>query len=106
MAIDKLPSGISNHTALTQSNKYKATAEKPTVQQANTQAASKQDAVTLSPQAKRLKQAQQSLANAPVSDNSAKIAALKKAVNEGSYQVDSDRLAANISRFEQDLKGL
>lgn len=106
MAIDKLPAGIGNNTPLT-SNKYKQNVGTDTAP-SNTQttAAPKQDSVTLTPQAQRLSQVQQSLANAPAPDNSARIDALKKAINEGSYQVDSERLAANISRFEQDLEGL
>ena len=106
MAIDKLPAGFGSNAPLS-NNKYKqsvgtdaAPADTPTT------AAAKQDSVTLTPQAQRLGQVQQSLANAPAPDNSARLEALKKAINEGSYQVDSDRLAANISRFEQDLEGL
>ncbi|WP_319781855.1 flagellar biosynthesis anti-sigma factor FlgM [Oceanisphaera sp. IT1-181] len=106
MAIDKLPVGISTSTPLT-NNKYKqsvATDAAPS-NTPNT-VAPKQDSVTLTPQAQRLSQVQHSLANTPAPDNSARLEALKKAINEGSYQVDSDRLAANISRFEQDLEGL
>ncbi|GGB44938.1 hypothetical protein GCM10011502_17790 [Oceanisphaera marina] len=105
MAIDKLPAGIGNNAPL--ANKYKqsvtndiAAGTKPSATSAN------QDSVTLTPQAQRLGQVQQTLVNTPAPDNSARLEALKKAINEGSYQVDSDKLAANISRFEQDLEGL
>ena len=106
MAIDKLPAGIGASTPPT-SNKYKQNVgtDAP-ANNAPASAAAKQDSVTLTPQAQRLSQVQHSLANAPAPDNSARLEALKKAINEGSYQVDSDRLAANISRFEQDLEGL
>ncbi|MGO1247941.1 MAG: flagellar biosynthesis anti-sigma factor FlgM [Oceanisphaera sp.] len=106
MAIDKLPAGLGNSTPLT-TNKYKQNIGNEAAPNAakNTVSPS-QDSVTLTPQAQRLSQVQQNLANTSAPDNSAKIAALKKAVNEGSYQVDSDKLAANISSFEQDLKGL
>lgn len=107
MAIDKLPLGIGNNAPLT-NNKYKQTVATDTasINSVSTTVTAKQDSVTLTPQAQRLNQVQQSLANAPAPDNSARLEALKKAINEGSYQVDSDRLAANISRFEQDLEGL
>lgn len=104
MAIDKVPAGIGNNTPLV-ANKYKqsmtgdvAAGTKP--------APANQDSVTLTPQAQRLGQVQQTLVNTPAPDNSARLEALKKAINEGSYQVDSNKLAANISRFEQDLEGL
>ena len=106
MAIDKLPAGIGTNTPLT-NNKYKqSVGTEAAPSNAPAQATAKQDSVTLTPQAQRLSQVQHSLANAPAPDNSARLEALKKAINEGSYQVDSDRLAANISRFEQDLEGL
>lgn len=106
MAIEKLPVGFGSTAPLT-NNKYKQSigTDATPASTANT-AAAKQDSVTLTPQAQRLSQVQQSLANTPAPDNSARLEALKKAINEGSYQVDSDRLAANISRFEQDLEGL
>ena len=103
MAIDKLPPGLGSSTPLTSNPKYKAS----TTAGAQPDGGStpiRKDEVTLTPQARRLSQMQQSLATSP--DNGARLDALKKAINEGSYQVDSDRLAANISRFEQDLEGL
>lgn len=105
MAIDKLPPGLGNTTPLASNQKYKAWATAGTQPNGNS-ASIRQDEVTLTPQARRLSQMQQSLATAPAPDNSARLDALKKAINEGSYQVDSERLAANISRFEQDLEGL
>ncbi|WP_298717735.1 flagellar biosynthesis anti-sigma factor FlgM [uncultured Oceanisphaera sp.] len=105
MAIDKLPPGLGSTTPLANNAKYKASTTTGAQPDGST-AAIRQDEVTLTPQAKRLSQMQQSLATTPAPDNSARLDALKKAINEGSYQVDSERLAANISRFEQDLEGL
>lgn len=106
MAIDKLPPGMGTNAPLP-NNKFKANVSTDTATNAAPNSAvTKQDSVTLTPQAQRLSQVQQSLANAPAPDNSARLEALKKAINDGSYHVDSDRLAANISRFEQDLEGL
>lgn len=105
MAIDKLPPGLGSTTPLASNQKYKASTTAGLQPNGNS-ASIRQDEVTLTPQARRLSQMQQSLATAPAPDNSARLDALKKAINEGSYQVDSERLAANISRFEQDLEGL
>lgn len=106
MAIDKLPAGIGNNMPLA-NNKLKQGANTEASRNSDTNTVSaKQDSVTLTPQAQRLSQVQQSLSNAPAPDNSARLEALKKAINEGSYQVDSDRLAASISNFEQELEGI
>ena len=106
MAIDKLPAGMGSNAPLAH-NKYKPGVATDTSAGARpTSVSANQDSVTLTPQAQRLGQVQQTLANTPAPDNSARLDALKKAINEGSYQVDTDKLAANISRFEQDLEGL
>ncbi|MBM7457287.1 negative regulator of flagellin synthesis FlgM [Oceanisphaera litoralis] len=105
MAIDKLPPGLGNSTPLTGTQKYQASTTSGAPPSSGPTSI-RQDEVTLTPQARRLNQMQQSLATTPAPDNSARLEALKKAINEGSYQVDSERLAANISRFEQDLEGL
>ncbi|MBO1519972.1 flagellar biosynthesis anti-sigma factor FlgM [Oceanisphaera pacifica] len=106
MAIDKLPTSLGNSTPLA-NNKYKQNiGNEAAPSAAKNTVATTQDSVTLTPQAQRLSQVQHNLANTSAPDNSAKIEALKKAINEGTYQIDSDKLAANISSFEQDLEGL
>lgn len=105
MAIDKIPPGLANSAALAGNGKYKGPTQAGETKSTNSPVAS-QDSVSLTPEAQRLNQVQQSLASAPAPDNSARLEALKKAINEGSYQVDSERLAANISRFEQDIETL
>ncbi|MBL1378425.1 flagellar biosynthesis anti-sigma factor FlgM [Zobellella iuensis] len=105
MAIDKIPPGLANSPALAGNGKYKGPAQGSEAKSASSPVTS-QDSVSLTPEAQRLSQVQQSLASAPAPDNSARLEALKKAINEGSYQVDSERLAANISRFEQDIETL
>lgn len=105
MAIDKLPPGLTGGAQAVGGNKYKASTQADNGQTpASPQV--KQDSVSLTPEAQRLNKMQQSLASAPVPDNSARLEALKKAVNEGSYQIDSDRLAANIANLEQDIETL
>ncbi|PSJ46291.1 flagellar biosynthesis anti-sigma factor FlgM [Zobellella endophytica] len=105
MAIDKLPPGLTGGAQTVGGNKYKASPQAENGQ-APASPQAKQDSVSLTPEAQRLTKMQQSLASAPAPDNSARLEALKKAVNEGSYQVDSDRLAANIANLEQDIETL
>ena len=62
--------------------------------------------MTLTPEAKQLNRMQQSLQAGAGTDNSARLDAIKKAVNEGSYKVDADRLAGNIINLEQDIESL
>jgi len=60
------------------------------------------DPVSLTSDAKQLSAMQKQLIDAPA-DNSDKIAALKQAVADGSYKIDSTKLAQNISSFETQL---
>ncbi|NLS11633.1 flagellar biosynthesis anti-sigma factor FlgM [Vibrio sp. SM6] len=61
-----------------------------------------QDSVSLSSQGKAMGQLQQSMAATPAFD-AAKVAAIKEAIANGSYQVDPERLADNIMKFENEL---
>ena len=98
MAIDKLPAGIGNNAPL--ANKYKqsvtndiAAGTKPSATSAN------QDSVTLTPQAQRLGQVQQTLVNTPAPDNSARLEALKKAKDKlEKYAKDDRRPLSNLVR--------
>ncbi|OXS14389.1 flagellar biosynthesis anti-sigma factor FlgM [Zobellella denitrificans] len=103
MAIDKLPPGLGNSTQVVGGNKYPAPAKSQGRQ--DTAPPAQQDSVSLTPEARQLNRMQQSL-TAPAADNSARLEALKKAINEGSYKVDSERLAANIANLEQDIEKL
>ncbi|PMH41001.1 flagellar biosynthesis anti-sigma factor FlgM [Vibrio sp. 10N.286.49.B3] len=80
-------------------------AETTTSQNAAKPAANTQDAVSISSQSKAMGQLQQNMANEPSFD-SAKVAAIKEAIANGSYTVDAEKLAGNIMRFEQELSGL
>jgi negative regulator of flagellin synthesis FlgM len=61
-----------------------------------------QDAVVLTDQARSLGRIEQDLkSSAP--DNSEKIAALKQAVTDGSYQVDAAQVAKKMGNFESQL---
>ncbi len=63
-----------------------------------------QDSVNVSVQAQQLKGAQQKADDAPGFDQK-KVNELKKAISEGKYQVDAEKLAKNIAAFEFDLYG-
>ncbi len=61
-----------------------------------------QDSVSLSQQGKAMGKLQQDLASQPAFD-SAKVAAIKEAIANGSYRVDPEKLADNIMKFEKEL---
>lgn len=66
---------------------------------------SNSDSVSLSQQGKAMGKLQQNMAAQPSFD-SAKVAAIKEAIANGSYQVDPDKLADNMMKFEKELSGL
>ncbi|MFC3022396.1 flagellar biosynthesis anti-sigma factor FlgM [Vibrio zhugei] len=62
------------------------------------------DAVSLSSQSKAMEEMKSSMASSPSFD-SAKVAAIKDAIANGSYVVDPDKLADSMIRFENELNG-
>lgn len=64
-----------------------------------------QDEVSLSTQSRAMGEIHQDMAVSPSFD-SAKVAAIKEAIANGSYVVNPERLADNIIRFEQELNEL
>ncbi|NOH99296.1 flagellar biosynthesis anti-sigma factor FlgM [Vibrio sp. 99-70-13A1] len=66
---------------------------------------STKDAVSLSQQSKALGQLHQDMASQPTFDT-AKVAAIKEAIANGSYTVDPEKLADNMMKIESELKGL
>jgi negative regulator of flagellin synthesis FlgM len=65
----------------------------------------RQDAVSLSSQGKAVGQIHQQLATEPSFDR-AKVSAIKEAISSGAYVVDADKLASNMMKFEDELRGL
>ncbi len=58
-----------------------------------------QDSVSITPQAKQLNELQKKATDAPVV-NQKKIDELKKAISDGDYKVNPEKLAASIANFE------
>ncbi|OYD25871.1 flagellar biosynthesis anti-sigma factor FlgM [Oceanimonas baumannii] len=103
MAIDKLPPGFHNNPV--SNNKYPQ--KSGSAAASGTPApVSGRDEVTLTPEARQLNRMQQSLSAGTGADNSARLEAIKKAINEGSYTVNADRLAGNIISLERDIESL
>ena len=61
------------------------------------------DHVTLTDSARSLQRIEQAVAQAPVV-NTAKVAAVKQAVSDGTYKIDAGRVAGKILQFESGLK--
>ncbi|WEM41647.1 flagellar biosynthesis anti-sigma factor FlgM [Photobacterium sp. DA100] len=63
------------------------------------------DSVSLSSQGQSVGQIHQQLATEEVFD-AGKVNAIKEAIANGSYVIDADKLAANMIKLEDELKGL
>lgn len=101
MAIDKLNSNINQAMNNARAEQQSRSAQ-PNVQ--NATSAPRQDAVSLTQQAQQLTQLQRRAeANSGVDQE--KIERIKKAIADGSYSVNSERLAAKIANFESDMFG-
>jgi negative regulator of flagellin synthesis FlgM len=61
------------------------------------------DTVTLTNSARSLQKIEEAIAKAPVV-NAAKVAAVKQAVNAGTYQIDAGRVADKLLNFERGLR--
>jgi negative regulator of flagellin synthesis FlgM len=75
----------------------------PTASQQQTGRPSTMDTVSLTDTAARLRELENSLAKMPVVD-SQRVETLQQAIANGSYEVDSGRVAEKMLRFEQDLQ--
>ena len=81
------------------STQQKANVSAGNATQTSPQRIAQGDSVNITPQAKSLTAMEHDLAQGtPV--NESKIESLKKAIADGSYQVDADKLAKSMSNFE------
>jgi negative regulator of flagellin synthesis FlgM len=87
-----------------QVDKQKNNAATQTAQAPSAKATSDSVSLTLTPQAKQLT-ALQEKAQQSAGFDSDKVAELKKAISEGKYQVDSEKLAKNLAEFEFNVYG-
>lgn len=62
-----------------------------------------EDHVTLTASARSLQKLSEAVAQAPVV-NTAKVASIKQAIGNGTYQVDAARVAGKLLQFESGLK--
>lgn len=105
-SIDQLRSGhLMTTTRSNQGNVSGSTSGATKSQQPAALGGGQNDAVSLSSQGKAVGQIHQQLAAEPSFD-SAKVAAIKDAISSGSYVVDADKLASNMMKFEDELRGL
>lgn len=106
MVIDfNRPNGAVNATTNGRSNSVQNT-ERPTAQQAPTESAKNVtsgpvsgESVQLSPEAQRLQQTTEKLNQQPAVDQE-RVAQIKQAIADGSYKVDSQRVASKLLAFE------
>lgn len=86
----------------TRSAQQKAKVQNSTNAQPAQSQVSQGDSVNITSQAKSLTAMEHDLAQGtPV--NESKVASLKKAIADGSYQVDANKLAKNMANFESQL---
>ncbi len=87
------------------SNSNSAVADKTQSGASASTAASAQtgDQVTLTSSARSMQKIEEAVTKTPVV-NTAKVASIKQAINNGSYQVDPARVAGKILQFESGLK--
>ena len=86
------------------SNSNSVVADKPQGGASSPAASSSRgDTVTLTSSARSLQRIEEAVAKTPVV-NAAKVAAVKHAVNSGTYQIDAGRIADKMLKFERGLK--
>ncbi|WP_165312049.1 flagellar biosynthesis anti-sigma factor FlgM [Vibrio ziniensis] len=100
--IDNIRSGHSLNTTNRTPARSNSDASSPT--SSSTTRAAEQDSVSLSHQSKAIGELHNDMTTTPSFD-SAKVAAIKEAIANGSYVVDSEKLADNMIRFEKELGG-
>jgi len=73
-------------------------------QNVSTQAAQKQDSVSITPQAQQFSKLQEKAANSSGIDQE-KVDKIKQAIAEGKYKINVEQLAKRIMQFEGELFG-
>lgn len=104
MAIDPSKLGLNMNVA---ANRARPSAQSTTDSAAkaapNATKAPGTDSVSLTAEARSMKQLSQQASDAPASFDAAKVARLQKAIGDGSYQVNPERVAQKMLSFESEL---
>ncbi|MEZ8559074.1 flagellar biosynthesis anti-sigma factor FlgM [Vibrio cyclitrophicus] len=103
--IDNIRSGQTLTTPNRSAVRSEASRSEASRSDVSTKSPASKDAVSLSQQGKAIGQLHQDMAAQPSFD-SVKVAAIKEAIANGSYTVDPEKLADNMIKFEDELKGL
>ncbi|MEZ8143486.1 flagellar biosynthesis anti-sigma factor FlgM [Enterovibrio norvegicus FF-33] len=101
-SIDHLRSGQPINTNRTNQGKSQSNSVESGASEVKTQ---RTDAFSMSDGSKAIGALNQQMASESHFD-SAKVAAIKTAIANGSYKVDADQLAANILKHEDDFRGI
>ncbi|MCW8334909.1 flagellar biosynthesis anti-sigma factor FlgM [Vibrio sp. SCSIO 43135] len=102
--IDNIRSGHTMTSSTRNSTRTESNASSGT-QSSSQSGATDKDAVSLSQQGKDIGAMHNQMSTQPSFD-SAKVAAIKEAIANGSYTVDPEKLADNMIKFEDELGGL
>ncbi|MBY8021807.1 flagellar biosynthesis anti-sigma factor FlgM [Vibrio fluvialis] len=102
--IDNIRSGNSLATTNRAPARSESNASSSTSGSVRQSSGTQHDAVSLSSQSRALGEMHNEMASKPSFD-SAKVAAIKEAIANGSYVVDADKLADNMIKFEKELGG-
>jgi len=103
--IDNIRSGQSMTSSSTRNtSRSEADSAKNTNEAKKSASSTRDDAVSLSRQGKEIGEMHNQIAAKPAFD-SAKVAAIKEAIANGSYTVDPEKLADNLIKFEKELRG-
>ncbi|GAB4290707.1 MAG: flagellar biosynthesis anti-sigma factor FlgM [Thiohalomonadaceae bacterium] len=104
MAINNIAGFPGNQSQrATDGSQVQVARSEPTAAQQQTGRPSTMDTVSLTDTAARLRDLENSLAKLPVID-SQRVEGIQQAIANGSYEVDSNRVAEKMLRFERDLQ--
>ncbi|WP_127476351.1 flagellar biosynthesis anti-sigma factor FlgM [Sulfurivermis fontis] len=104
MAINNITGFPGNQSQrATDGSQVQVARSEPTAAQQQTGRPSTMDTVSLTDTAARLRELENSLAKLPVVD-SQRVESIQQAIANGSYEIDSGRVAEKMLRFERELQ--
>lgn len=103
MVNDVKNNGVQGNNPLYQTKKqHLEQVKQDSVKHNSTSRSAEKDSVALTPQAKQLKELQKKISEGDGFDRK-KVEEIKKAITEGEYKINYDRLASKLAAFEFDL---